>query len=46
MCMNGHLSMHQDLEDNYSKAMNEYFEKRGEVEHVHDFMAEVLKRYH
>tara|TARA_B100000780_G_C21109709_1_gene448373 strand:- start:1150 stop:1782 length:633 start_codon:yes stop_codon:yes gene_type:complete len=43
--VNGHLSMHQDLEDNYSKAMNEYFEKRGEVEHVHDFMVEVLKRY-
>jgi hypothetical protein len=42
---NGHLSMLDNLETNYSKAMNQYFEKRGEVENVHDFMIEVLKRY-
>ena len=43
--VNGHLSMHQDLEDNYTKAMNKYFEDRGEVEHVKDFIVEVLARY-
>ena len=42
---NGHLSMLDNLETNYSKAMNQYFENRGEVENVHDFMIEVLKRY-
>ena len=42
---NGHLSMHQDLEDNYTKAMNQYFVNRGEVEHVQDFIVEVLARY-
>ncbi len=43
--LNGHLSMHQDLEENYSKAMNDYFINRGEVEHVQDFIVEVLARY-
>jgi len=42
---NGHLSMLDNLEKNYSKAMNQYFENRGKVENVHDFMIEVLKRY-
>ena len=37
--------MHQDLEDNHTKAMNDYFVNRGEVEHVQDFIVEVLARY-
>ena len=41
----GHLSMHDNLEKNHSKAMNEYFKNRGQVEHVHDFVVQVLKRY-
>jgi len=34
LTLTDYLSMHQDLEDNYTKAMNKYFEDRGEVEHV------------
>ena len=41
----GHLTMHHNLENNYAKEMKVYFENRGEVEHVHDFVVQVLKRY-
>ena len=41
----GHLTMHHNLENNYAKEMKAYFENRGEVEHVHDFVVQVLKRY-
>ena len=40
-----HLTMHHNLENNYAKEMKVYFENRGEVEHVHDFVVQVLKRY-
>ncbi|MDA9593842.1 hypothetical protein N9R69_01670 [Flavobacteriaceae bacterium] len=41
----GHLTMHHNLENNYAKEMKAYFENRGEVEYVHDFVVQVLKRY-
>ena len=40
-----HLTMYHNLENNYAKEMKSYFENRGEVEHVHDFVVQVLKRY-
>ena len=40
-----HLTMYHNLENNYAKEMKAYFENRGEVEHVHDFVVQVLKRY-
>ena len=42
---NGHLSMYNTFENDYAKAMEELIITRGEVEFIHDFMIEVLKKY-